>query len=62
MMQSNCNMRDLDKMWNVSHRTEISLFKINYKGHEISLSGGFQNISNIFLKMVLQVQMIGRCL
>lgn len=55
-------MRDLDKMWNVSPHTEISLFKINYKGHEISLSGGFQNISNIFLKMVLQVQMIGRCL
>ena len=61
-MQSNCNTSDLDKMWNISPRTEISLFKIDYKGHEIPLPGGFQNISNIFLKMVLKVQMNGRCL
>lgn len=31
---------------------EISLIKMDCKGHEISLPGGFQNINNIFLKIV----------
>lgn len=50
MMQRNCNKRNLGKMWGVNFLTlKFHLLK-QYKGHEISLPGGFQNINNILLK------------